>query len=46
MTAWSLRPIGESLETLEKAPGTLKKARSKTGGGTNPEMCWKGDALK
>ncbi len=31
-TAWSLRPNGESLETLEKASGTLKKARSKTDG--------------
>ncbi len=30
-TAWSLRPNGERLETLEKASGTLKKARSKTG---------------
>ncbi len=30
--AWSLRPNGESLETLEKASGTLKKARSKTDG--------------
>ncbi len=31
-TAWSLKPNGESLETLEKASGTLKKARSKTDG--------------
>ncbi len=31
-TAWSLRPNGESLETLKKASGTLKKARSKTDG--------------
>ncbi len=31
-TAWSLRPSGESLETLEKASDTLKKARSKTDG--------------
>ncbi len=29
-TAWSLRPIGESLETLEKASGTPKKPRYKT----------------
>ncbi len=31
-TAWSLRPIVESLETHEKASGTVKKARSKTDG--------------
>ncbi len=31
-TAWSLRPNAESLETLEKASGTLKKAKSKTDG--------------
>ncbi len=31
-TAWPLRPNGESLETLENASGTLKKARSKTDG--------------
>ncbi len=31
-TAWSLRPNGESLETLEKASGALKRARSKTDG--------------
>ncbi len=30
--AWSLRPNGESLESLEKASGTLKNARSKTDG--------------
>ncbi len=29
-TAWLMRPNGESLETLEKASDTLKKARSKT----------------
>ncbi len=31
-TAWSLSPNGESLEKLEKASGTLKKARSRTDG--------------
>ncbi len=31
-TARSLSPNGESLETLEKASGTLKKAKSKTDG--------------
>ncbi len=31
-TAWSLRPNGESLETFEKASGTLKKVGSKTDG--------------
>ncbi len=31
-TALSLRPNGESLQTLEKVSGTLKKARSKTDG--------------
>ncbi len=30
--AWSLRPIGESLETLKNVTGTLKKTRSKTDG--------------
>ncbi len=35
-TAWTLRPNGESLETLEKASGTLKKARSKTDGEVPP----------
>ncbi len=31
-TAWTLRPNGESLETLEKASCALKKAKSKTDG--------------
>ncbi len=31
-TAWSLRPIVESLETFEKASGTQKKVRSKSNG--------------
>ncbi len=31
-TARSLRPIGESLETCEKASGTLKEARSRIEG--------------
>ncbi len=38
-TAWSLRPMDESLEKFEQASGTLKKAKLKTeeGGGTHPE---------
>ncbi len=39
ITAWSMRPIGESLETLERAPGTLKKARSKTEGEVPTPKC-------
>ncbi len=45
-TARSLRPNGENTEAIEKASGTLKKARSKTDGEVPALKRRKGNALK